>query len=71
MTSVFIAASRRFCKQRHCELCQRAGFGGDYREWFIARHDVYGEKFKDHYNTEAEARVGSDVFNFDDALDGL
>ena len=49
-----------------------AGFAAGHRDWFIARHDVYGSLFNERYN--GDSGVEGDPFNFeelDDALDDV
>ncbi|GMF35010.1 unnamed protein product [Phytophthora lilii] len=48
-----------------------AGFSNNPYDWFIARHDVYGEPFMEKWS---KAETEADAFNmteFDDALDDI
>jgi valyl-tRNA synthetase len=50
-----------------------AGFSDNVHDWHIARHDVYGHKFMDAWDSAEENQVNADddEFNMDELHDCL
>ena len=60
---------------------QSAGFANNYEEWHIAKHDVYGERFRNAWINGGDREVNiedlealpqpDDIGDIDDAIEGL
>jgi hypothetical protein len=50
---------------------QAAGFALDHQEWFISKHDVYGEKFVKAWGERETQEVAEVDFNIDSLNDAL
>ncbi|KAG6949641.1 hypothetical protein JG687_00014729 [Phytophthora cactorum] len=53
---------------------EAAGFAKQSSDWFIAKHDVYGARFRESWLGEAEDEEDKDLLNLsalDDALDDI
>ncbi|KAG6972102.1 hypothetical protein JG688_00004139, partial [Phytophthora aleatoria] len=48
-----------------------AGFADNWTEWHVARHGVYGEKFRAKWETSGESEQVEDGFNFGELHDAL
>ncbi|GMF23166.1 unnamed protein product [Phytophthora fragariaefolia] len=54
-------------------VSEAAGFASEPAQWFIAKHDVYGSKFREQWNLEEDG-IDVDQFNLhalDDAPDDI
>ncbi|GMF56313.1 unnamed protein product [Phytophthora fragariaefolia] len=53
---------------------EAAGFANEPTDWFIAKHDVYGSKFRERWADESKEDDNTDRLNLsvlDDALDDI
>ncbi|GMF26900.1 unnamed protein product [Phytophthora lilii] len=53
---------------------EAAGFARDPNDWFIAKHNVYGARFREKWAEESKDDENADLLNLsalDDALDDI
>ena len=48
-----------------------AGFHPDYTQWHVAKHDVYGERFREAWNAAAGSEVNEEMLEVDAQVDNM